>query len=109
VDAKIDGQTIAVTIANDGWARLARPRNLALRYDGKMVVFEGQTLDQIGAGEQLTFTAQLGDMAKTNEFCLAAPDPNESLKSDARYAIRFANADSTTRKWRDGAFCFSLK
>jgi hypothetical protein len=109
VEAKFEGEKIAVTIVNDGWARLARPRNLELGHNGKVVAVEGQTLDQIGAGEQLTFTAQLGNMEKTNEFCLAAPDPNESLKSDARYATRFANADSATQKWRDGAFCFSLK
>jgi Domain of unknown function (DUF4874)/Domain of unknown function (DUF4832) len=108
VDAKIDGQTIAVTIANDGWARLARPRNLELRYDAKVVVFEGQTLDQISAGDQLTFKAKFPktDNSKSASVCFAAPDPNTSLREEARYSIRFANAEKPEQTWRDGAFCF---
>jgi Domain of unknown function (DUF4874)/Domain of unknown function (DUF4832) len=108
VEAKFEGETVAVTIANDGWARLARPRNLELRYDGKVVVFEGQTLDQIGAGEQVTFNAkfQKTDNSKSVSVCFAAPDPNASLRDDARYAIRFANSDRSEQTWMGSAFCF---
>ena len=108
VDAKIEGPKIEVTIANDGWARLARQRDLELRVGGQAIALSGPSLDQIGAGEQRTYTAQLPDLDKAGQFCISAPDPNESLKSDARYAIRFANADRKLQTWRDGAFCFKL-
>jgi hypothetical protein len=108
VEAKIEGAKIAVTIVNDGWARLARPRKLELRYDGKVVAFEGQTLDQIGAGEQLTFNAKFSkqNTSKSGTLCISAPDTNASLRQDARYAIRFANSDKPEQTWREGAFCF---
>ena len=108
VDAKIEGSKISITIANDGWARLSRPRFLELRAGGKTSVFDGQSLDQIGAGEQIIFSTELAGLNEASQICLAAPDPNASLKSDARYAIRFANADRKLQTWRDGAFCFKL-
>jgi Domain of unknown function (DUF4874)/Domain of unknown function (DUF4832) len=108
VEARFEGETIALTIANDGWARLARPRDLELRYDGKVVVFQGQTLDQIGAGEQVTFNAKFSktDNSKSASVCFAAPDPSSSLRDDPRYAIRFANSDKPEQTWMGGAFCF---
>ena len=108
VDAKIEGSKIEVTLANGGWARLARPRDLELRVGGQTIALSGPSLNQIGAGEQRTYTAQLPDMSKAGQFCLSAPDPSARLKSDARYAIRFANADRKLQTWSDGAFCFKL-
>ena len=109
VEARFEGETVSVTIANDGWARLARPRNLELSYGGKVVIFKDQSLDHIGAGRQITLTANFAKTASKNgSVCLAAPDPTASLKDDTRYAIRFANSEKPEQSWIDGAFCFKL-
>jgi Domain of unknown function (DUF4874)/Domain of unknown function (DUF4832) len=105
-EAKIADGNFGVTIANDGWARLARPRNLELHQGGQVISLGD--LQQIGAGEQRTFSADFTKNGKTNVVCLAAPDPNESLRGDPRYAIRFANSDKPEQSWRDGAFCFQI-
>ncbi len=104
LDAKIANGTIEVTIANDGWARLARPRQLELN-QGEQVVSLGD-LQQISAGAKVTYKAAFSKNDNTDVLCLSAPDPNGSLRGDARYAIRFANSGRPEQTWRDGAFCF---
>jgi hypothetical protein len=106
VDAKIDGENFEVSVANDGWARLARARTLELHQGGQVVALGD--LQRIGAGETMTFSSKFSksDDGKSGSICLAAPDPMESLKSDPRYAIRFANSDRPEQSWREGAFCF---
>ncbi len=113
VQAVIAGDTVAVTIANDGWARAVQARQVVLTaYRGGEV--QGQTalsgvVSDIGAAEEMVLEAMLAGVSGADSICLSAPDMNPRLVGNPAFSIRFANADVAGQGWDPAlaAFCFS--
>jgi hypothetical protein len=114
VEARIDGTSLTLTIANDGWARPVQPRPVVARAyrNGEnlhQIALEG-TLNEIGAGQTVELTGSLADLEDADRLCLSAPDQSPRLAEIPAYAIRFANADQPGQEWDPAlaAFCISL-
>lgn len=90
-------------LINVGWARIYNPRKPRLllrnRATGALSVLDADGSDPRswlpGAGISATLTARLPDALAPGDYELlfALGDPAPTLGSDARYAIRPANAD----------------
>jgi archaellum component FlaF (FlaF/FlaG flagellin family) len=102
--ARSDDDTFAVVIKNEGWARTVSARPLVVTWDGGGEELSTTTKD-LAPGDAVTLNVKAG----SGQICLAAPDP--MLRDDARYALRFANADGAGQMWDDvkGRFCFQAK
>jgi hypothetical protein len=116
VSARLTSDNVfSVTIRNDGWARPVSQRKLKLSWrssagTSRISDLGPSSLSELGAGETMSFRARLSPT--TRNFCLAAPDVSPVLTSDPRYALRFANANvsSKIQTWdtAKGRFCFKL-
>lgn len=97
--------TVQVRLRNVGWSRLwsARPLVVSLRSSSKS--FEARsaitlnTLDAQSAASAAISVAIPVDVAGEYEVWLSAPDVFDSNAKDARFAVRFANADVAGQKW----------
>jgi Domain of unknown function (DUF4874)/Domain of unknown function (DUF4832) len=106
---------ISVTITNDGWARPLSPRRIKLQWRDANGVAHATVLGTASIrafvpGTTLTYRVALAK--NTGTFCLAAPDVSATLAKDARYALRFANANNSAKgqAWSStyGRFCFRM-
>lgn len=121
-DSVSAGQTLRVelSVRNTGWARAFNPRavQIILRTPGSST---GTRIDTSGADPRawlpgqdslatLDLTIPAGQIAGTYELLLALPDSASTLRSDARFAIRPANADNTSinQKWDASLGAFAL-
>jgi hypothetical protein len=107
-----DSGRFRVQIANDGWARPVQPRQIILTTykDGEVTgaaALSGR-LDDLGAGVEMSFSANLPSIRTADLFCLAAPDGSARLRANPAYTIRFANAAADGQDWdaEKAAFCF---
>ena len=103
------GTTIAVTVnlRNVGWARLfsKRPMVVTLRNKSTGATITGSAGDlssvASGASAQVAVNVSIPAGAATGSYDvqLSAPDIWSTTASDARYAVRFGNADSGSQAW----------
>jgi hypothetical protein len=112
VEARIDGDTLRLRIANEGWTRVPDDRPLlvlATRADGRVSRAAAGALSAIGGGATATLTARVAGLGEATRICLAAPDPSPRLADRPAYAIRFANADRPGQTWdkTEAAFCIT--
>ncbi len=106
IAAEVAGDRLEVTLVNEGWAALSRPRVMKLRVENETPTTFGGNLADIAPGETVTVSAALPAGLVPARLCLIAPDPSPRLARDKRYAIRFANATVDGATWKEGAFCF---
>jgi Domain of unknown function (DUF4874)/Domain of unknown function (DUF4832) len=109
---------LTIVIKNNGWAKLYKSRSLVLDVFGKAGEFLKREstgdLASIGPSETATFVFLLSDKKfefdEPHTYCLSAPDPEESLKDDIRYSLKFANSENLgkgqTYDSKKGLFCF---
>jgi hypothetical protein len=107
IEARIGGGKVKLKIINEGWAKLYRARPLKLVIGSKTFTFSAG-LETIEPGATVTLTAKLPAGPVPTKLCIAAPDTSPRLATDAKYALRFANANTTTQKWANGQMCFTL-
>lgn len=116
------GSTIAVAVdlRNVGWARMfgqARPLVVTLRprSTGASITAAGATAlrtlaSQATASSRIEVTVSIPSDAAPGDYdvLLGAPDANPSLADDARFAVRFANADdaAANQAWDDATSRF---
>lgn len=109
------GNVFSVTITNEGWARPLQPRRIKVQWwnaDGtqRATLLGTTSVRSFTPGSSITYRATLAK--NTGTFCLAAPDNSPSLAKDPRYAIRFANANDSTKSqaWSStrGRYCFKM-
>ena len=103
------GTMIAVTVnlRNVGWARLfsKRPMVVTLRNKSTGATITGSAGDlssvASGASAQVAVNVSIPAGAATGSYDvqLSAPDIWSTTASDARYAVRFGNADSGSQAW----------
>jgi hypothetical protein len=103
--------TAALTVANNGWARLMNDRPLVLRLEtaaGAVMYTEtvpARTLRLLGPGQTARVLASTrlpaGLAAGRYRITIAAPDAVPALASIAAYAMRFANADNGAEQFWD--------
>ena len=103
------GTTVAVnvTLRNTGWARMFSKRALVVtlrnKSTGATITGSGGDLTAVasGAAAQMTVNVSLpaGTAAGTYDVLISAPDIWSTIASDARFAVRFANADSGSQAW----------
>jgi hypothetical protein len=104
------GSTVQVTVKlrNVGWARLFSARPLAVRLTQGAQVFTASSAQLLSslpaqATGSSTFTVDVpipaGAPRGSYEVSLAAPDVFPRTRADARFAIRFANADAGAQAW----------
>ncbi len=111
---------MTLTVRNDGWARVFNPRALQIvlreRNTGTVRRLQTSGADPRSwlPGEELlaSFSATLpADLpGGRHEVLLALPDPAGTLTADARFAIRPANADDSSRAqgWSASLGAFAL-
>jgi hypothetical protein len=107
VEARIGSGKVKLKIINEGWAKVYRTRPLKLVIGSKTFTFSAG-LETIEPGATVTLIAKLPTGPVPTKLCIAAPDPSARLATDAKYALRFANANTTTQKWANGQLCFTL-
>jgi hypothetical protein len=111
--------TVAITLRNDGFAALHNPRGF------RLFLVSGATTVDLGLAqtpdprrwrpgqsttETITVTVPAGTASGTWDLHLALPDPDPSLATDVRYAIRCANIgiwDATRGSHRLGTIAVS--
>jgi Domain of unknown function (DUF4832)/Domain of unknown function (DUF4874) len=96
--------TFAVDLRNVGWARMFSPRKLVitLRHKTTGATLTGAAGDlstlasQASASTRISVTVPIPAGAQTGDYevRLSAPDIFASTAGDARFAVRFANADN---------------
>lgn len=103
-DAAARGTTalVAVTVANDGWARVHNPRRLTVvavhRASGRSYAIDAGSLEAVEPEDTAAdgFTARWAIPATAPagpyDLFVAAPDKAPRLADDPRFALRFANA-----------------
>lgn len=99
--------SIDVNLRNTGWARLfsKRPVVVTLRNKSTGATITGSggnlsTIDPATAAKiTVNVTIPAGSTAGDYEVQVSAPDVWPTTAGDARYAIRFANADSGGQAW----------
>lgn len=109
--AEGDPLHVQLELRNVGWARLmrARPLVVQLRNGTQTIELSAGNLAELSAqatgGTQwaTTATAQRG----TWNVFLCAPDVFATTEADARFAVRFANADAGAQGWDEGSGCFA--
>ncbi|WP_165795409.1 DUF4832 domain-containing protein [Deinococcus koreensis] len=111
---------LQVTVSNDGWSRLFNPRTVrvVLRHTttGQLVdtAVSGVDPRRWLPGSSTTVALPVAIPAQatpgTYDVLLGLPDAATTLASDARYAIRPANADDPSRNqaWETGSGLFRL-
>ena len=111
------GTTVAVNVnlRNTGWARMFSKRALVVtlrnKNTGATITGSGGDLTTVAssASAQMTVNVSIpsGTTAGNYEVLISAPDIWASIASDARFAVRFANADSGSQAWDDTNARFS--
>ncbi len=96
--------SFAVDLRNVGWARMFTPRKLVvtLRHKTSGATITGAAGDlstlvsQASGSTRISVTVPIPAGAQTGDYdvLLSAPDIFTSTASDARFAVRFANADN---------------
>lgn len=117
--ARGEALSVALDLRNTGWARLfsARPVVVTLKHRATGVTFSGsggnlQTLSpQASASTRLTIGLTVPADAPMGDYdvLLGAPDVFSTTSALPAFAVRFANADNTTRSqaWDAGSARFS--
>ena len=112
--------SFAVTVKNVGWSRVFNPRPLQLTLRNQTTGAELRAVATLDLRSLLPgvsastfgFIVKVpADAAKGKyDIYLSSPDGSASLANDARYAIRFANADdgSKGQQWSPAAGRFKL-
>lgn len=105
--------TAALTMANNGWARLMNDRPLVLRLEtaaGAVVHTEtvpARTLRLLGPGQtaRVLASTRLPSSVAAGRYriTIAAPDAAATLAAIPAYALRFANADNGAEQYWDAA------
>jgi hypothetical protein len=103
------GTTIAlnVNLHNVGWARMFSKRPLVVtlrnKSTGATITGSAGDLSTVAAGASAQFAVNVsipsGATAGTYDVQISAPDIWSTTAADARYAVRFANADSGSQLW----------
>ena len=103
------GSTVAVTVnlRNVGWGRMfsKRPLVVTLRNKSTGATITGSAGDlstvAAGASGQFAVNVSIPSGAATGNYDvqISAPDIWSTTAADARYAVRFANADSGSQVW----------
>lgn len=97
--------TVQVRLRNVGWSRLwsARPLVVTLRSASRSFQAKSavglNTLEAQGATSAAIAVAIPVDVAGEYEVWLSAPDVFDSNEKDARFSVRFANADVGKQRW----------
>jgi hypothetical protein len=99
--------TITVGLRNVGWARLVskRPLVVTLRHKttGATIARSGGNLSSVAAGAaaQIAVNVSIPSGAAAGDYAvqIGAPDIWSTTAGDARFAVRFANADSGAQAW----------
>jgi len=111
---------IQLSVSNDGWSRLfsARPVKVVLRNraTGQKVEATASGTDPRrwlqGSSTDVTLSVNVSSQAAAGSYdvLIGLPDAASSLAGDARYSVRFANADDGSRNqgWEAGAGLFRL-
>lgn len=98
--------TVDVDLRNTGWARMfgqARPLVVLLRHKASGALLSaasGQSLrslaPQATRSTRMSVNVNIPAGAASGDYAvlIGAPDPSASLAGDARFAVRFANADN---------------
>ena len=113
---------VQVDVRNVGWAKLFSPRGLQVRLrhrtSGALIQATAGDLSTLPAqgtaATRLSVTVAIPSGAATGDYdvLLAAPDSFSTTAGDARFAIRFANADNSASnqaweasaaQWRTGS------
>lgn len=121
--AVVRGQALSVQLSlrNGGWARIFNPRGVQLVLK-HAVTSDVRRLDATGADPRtwmpgasdqaatLTTTLPADLPAGSYQLWLALPDADARLAADARFAIRWANADNTAagQRWDAQLGAFAL-
>jgi hypothetical protein len=103
------GSTVAVNVNlhNVGWARMFSKRPLVVtlrnKSTGATITGSAGDLSTVAAGASAQFAVNVsipsGATAGTYDVQISAPDIWSTTAADARYAVRFANADSGSQLW----------
>ncbi len=99
--------TVTVNLRNVGWARMfsKRPLVVTLRHkaSGATIAGSGGDLSSVAAGASTQVAVNVsipaGAAAGEYEVQIGAPDIWSTTASDARFAVRFANADTGAQTW----------
>jgi hypothetical protein len=101
--ARSERLVFQVDLHNLGWARMFTPRKLVvtLRHKASGVLIVGEAGDlgtlppQAQAATRISISLDVPARARTGEYevLVSSPDTFPRLAADARYAVRFANAD----------------
>ncbi|ESQ85098.1 hypothetical protein AEAC466_05150 [Asticcacaulis sp. AC466] len=112
--------SISIVVRNSGWARIYNPRAVeivlrdpisgAVHRITSHSVDPRQWLPNVDSAATLDITLPDDLPTGAQEIWLALPDADTSLAKDARFAIRFANADDAVKKqqWNSSLGAFSL-
>ena len=100
---------VNVNLRNTGWARMFSKRALVVtlrnKSTGATITGSGGDLTSVasGASAQMTVNVSVpsGAAAGTYDVLISAPDIWATTAGDARFAVRFANADSGAQTWDD--------
>ncbi|WP_420596717.1 NPCBM/NEW2 domain-containing protein [Deinococcus sp.] len=118
--AKGGGWALALTVQNDGWSRLFSQRQVKVVLRNKST---GQLIERLisgvdprrwlsgtGTSVSLPLTLPADAAAGQYDVLVGLPDAAPSLAGDARYAIRFANADDSAKNqvWEGDKGLFKL-
>jgi Domain of unknown function (DUF4832)/Domain of unknown function (DUF4874) len=103
------GTAVAVNVSlrNTGWARMFSKRALVVtlrnKSTGATITGSGGDLTTVasGASAQMTVNVNLpaGTTAGNYDVLISVPDIWSTTAGDARFAVRFANADSGSQAW----------
>jgi hypothetical protein len=103
------GTTVAINVnlRNTGWARMFSKRALVVtlrnKSTGATITGSGGDLTSVasGASAQMTVNVNLpaGTTAGNYDVLISVPDIWSTTAGDARFAVRFANADSGSQAW----------
>ena len=99
--------TVTVSLRNVGWARMfsKRPLVVTLRHktSGATIAGSGGNLSTVAAGSSAQIAVNVsipsGAAAGDYEVQISAPDIWSTTARDARFAVRFANADTGAQVW----------
>ena len=99
--------TVTVSLRNVGWARMfsKRPLVVTLRHktSDATIASSGGDLSSVAAGASTQIAVNVsipaGAAAGDYEVQIGAPDIWSTTAGDARFAVRFANADTGAQTW----------
>jgi hypothetical protein len=109
VTTAVKGSTVAVNVNlhNVGWGRMFSKRPLVVtlrnKSTGATITGSAGDLSTVAAGASGQFAVNVsipsGAATGTYDVQISAPDIWSTTAADARYAVRFANADSGSQLW----------